>query len=56
MIKIYGNKIEYQLKNKNLFKIIITLKKAKKNHSVYFLANSILKNKIKKQLTNKTST
>jgi hypothetical protein len=30
MIKIYGNKIEYQSKNKNLFKTIITLWKAKK--------------------------
>lgn len=29
MIKIYNNKINHQLKNKNLFKIVITLKKAK---------------------------
>jgi hypothetical protein len=31
MIKTYGDK-EHQLKNKNLFKIVITLKKS---HTVY---------------------
>jgi hypothetical protein len=30
MIKIYGNKIEHQPKNKNLFETIITHKKKKK--------------------------
>jgi len=43
IIKIYGNKIEHQLKNKNLFEIVITLNK-KKIRAVYFSTNPILKN------------
>jgi len=48
MIKIYNNKINHQLKNKNLFKIVITLKKAKiiiikkKRHAIYFLSRKKL--------------
>jgi hypothetical protein len=42
IIKIYGNKIEHQLKNKNLFEIVITLNK-KKIRAVYFSTNPILK-------------
>jgi hypothetical protein len=55
MIKIYGKKIEYQSKNKNLFKTVIILWKAKKNktnHAVYFSTNSILNDKIKKTIRN----
>ena len=50
MIKIYGHKIKYQFKNKNVFKIMITPKKTKiktKNQVDYFLTNPILKDKIK---------
>jgi hypothetical protein len=53
MIKIYGKKIKYQSKNKNLFKTVITLWKAKNNktnHAVYFPTNSILNDKIKKTI------
>jgi hypothetical protein len=55
MIKIYGKKIEYQSKNKNLFKKVIILWKAKKNktnHAVYFSTNLILNDKIKKTIRN----
>ena len=48
MIKIYDH--EHQPKNKNLFKTMITLKKQKKNHAVYFSTNPIFKDKIKKKL------
>jgi hypothetical protein len=44
MIKIDAHKIEYQPKNKRLFKIIIPVKI---NNAVYFPSNQILKNKIK---------
>ena len=50
MIRIYSHKIEHQPKNKNLFVIMITLKKAKTNHAIYFPTKSLLKYKIKKKL------
>ena len=52
VIKIYGHKMKYQSKNKNIFKIMITPKKAKikiKNHIDYFPTNPILKDKIEKK-------
>lgn len=54
MIKIYNNKINHQLKNKNLFKIVITLKKAKiiiiKKKDMQFI--SYQEKNYYKQLTN----
>jgi hypothetical protein len=46
MIKIDAHKIEYQPKNKHLFKIIIPIKI---NNAVCFPSNQILKNEIKKK-------
>jgi hypothetical protein len=37
VIKIYGHKMKYQSKNKNIFKIMITPKKAKKINKSYRL-------------------
>lgn len=46
MIKIYGHKIEHQLKNKNLYEKMITLKDAinkKKSCSLFFNQSNIKK-------------
>jgi hypothetical protein len=49
MTKIYGNKNEHQPKNKHLFETVIAYRKQTKiNHTIYFLTNQILKDKIKK--------
>jgi hypothetical protein len=41
IIKIYGNKIEHQLKNKNLFEIVITLNKKKNSCSLFLNQSNI---------------
>jgi hypothetical protein len=56
IIKIYGDKIKHQPKNKNLFEIVITLNRKKKTSVVYFPTNPILKDKIKKNIKNNQRT